>query len=767
MNLEVFLPSQAKPDLNAKPGLSSLEQGDVSGGKSSSFLQILRPKTGLSDKPVNNDRVESKTEVSGTALHHAASTERPSRKPNKKTTKLFDETVAPPSQALKKPKKQPEEQSVPAVTLGQASQQVASKAKLITPKKQTGSLLGSLGKANTSSVEKGQAEKASRKVAAGGLSTVNAKPEAGLMLRKASTLNAHGIAFGVEGKGVKNTAKTEPVSNKENNPLAGRKIVKKRETISMPSSARSKSDITGTIAENERVQIKGASGIAAIPKAPNSSAGKGARINDRVVIPGSERISKTKTTGILQGAPSTRLHQIHKTVSTPGEHDDSYGMPNATKSPVRKPSKTAKPQPTLGQARRGNSIKSLSSKVSLAQSPKSPVNGVKIKFEASGQADNQSLTLTEKTAKGNQFLRPGTADRSLTVPASRERISTQNRTSVPDIPYPVKESIRQLNMLGAQEPKGNLLRNQTLQLTGLQTVASAKITPVLTGEKQKKTFKVAAKPASVRKPAKRTIAQGKPNAGGAKANAAGMEDAFLKLDMNLARKMEQPGNPRQNLPHGGQFASREVRNHASVAAEMLEAGRSDLGHIRDITVRNDFANRLNQVDVDLQSLQPKSTQTKGQTSVNAIVYRQVMSAVEAFRGMNTSRWAMTIEPFNNLRIQLDLRMSDSQLVVQAKLERGSQAVLGNGWSELQASLAEKDVDLRSLITGNQKEGHSYMSGGKNERQSDGTNRDEESWFSEELSELLEEFDKEVQKPGKAKRNSRKARTAETMFESWA
>ena len=60
-----------------------------------------------------------------------------------------------------------------------------------------------------------------------------------------------------------------------------------------------------------------------------------------------------------------------------------------------------------------------------------------------------------------------------------------------------------------------------------------------------------------------------------------------------------------------------------------------------------------------------------------------------------------------------------------------------------------------------------MSGGKNERQSDGSNRDEESWFSEELSELLAEFEKEAQVPGKAKRNRIKARMAETNFESWA
>ena len=382
-----------------------------------------------------------------------------------------------------------------------------------------------------------------------------------------------------------------------------------------------------------------------------------------------------------------------------------------------------------------------------------------------------------KSTKGNQHLRLYAETRSLTNSASGERIPNQTRITASDIPYSVKQSGHQLSALEPQEAKGNTLRGTGVQLAGLQTVAAAKITPVLTGDKQKNTFTVPPKPgqrsrelgqaASVRKTAKRIIAQAKPNVGGARPKAGGMEDAFLKPDMNLAQKMEQPGSPRQNLPNGGAFASKEVRNHASVAAEMLEAGRSDLSHIRDFTVRNDFANRLNQVEVDLQSLQPKSNQAKGQATARAIVYREVMSAVETFRGMNTSRWAMTIEPFNNLRIQLDLRMSDSQLVVQAKLERGSQAVLGNGWSELQASLAEKDVDLKSLITGNQKEGHSYMFGGKNDRQSDGSNRDEESWFSEELSELVAEFEKEAQKPGKAKRNRKKARMAETTFESWA
>ena len=910
MKLGVFLPSQAKLGLNSKPGLSGVAKVGVGDGKRASFLQILRPKTGLkvkaataSGKPVSSGQGASKTKVSGRALHHALPTE-PSKRPGNTTAKLFGEIVTRASQALNKSKKQSKDHSVETVAL-EALQQVVSKATLISSKKQTGNLLGNSSKTNLSSVAKGQTEKASRKVTAGGLSTVNSKQVAGLKLQKASTPSANGIAVGLEKKGLKNTAKTEPISNKENNPPAGGKIVPKRKTNSLPSSVESKPDTLRVDPATERIQNKRASVIAAIPKAPNRSVGNGARISDRsqktipsapgpanegrktfermnnrVVVPDRERISKTKTTTavsvpnpittkksisskeVVQGAASTRPRKVHKTVLSSGEQNDPYDKANATKlskptrpqrivgntqrdktqntrlSPELKSSKTAKLQSAslsansqpkrsgktepLGQARsvslpqvrfeepefesKPEATKSFSSKdvlnrgaqnrktashlkSTVAQNPQqhqkinpphpqaSPVNGLKVKFDAPEQANNQSSTIIGKSTKGNQHLRLYAETRSLTNSASGERIPNQNRITASDIPYSVKQSGHQLSALEPQEAKGNTLRGTGVQLAGLQTVAAAKITPVLTGDKQKNTFTVPPKPgqrsrelgqaASVRKTAKRIIAQAKPNVGGARPKAGGMEDAFLKPDMNLAQKMEQPGSPRQNLPNGGAFASKEVRNHASVAAEMLEAGRSDLSHIRDFTVRNDFANRLNQVEVDLQSLQPKSNQAKGQATARAIVYREVMSAVETFRGMNTSRWAMTIEPFNNLRIQLDLRMSDSQLVVQAKLERGSQAVLGNGWSELQASLAEKDVDLKSLITGNQKEGHSYMFGGKNDRQSDGSNRDEESWFSEELSELVAEFEKEAQKPGKAKRNKKKARMAETTFESWA
>ncbi|MGY8771691.1 MAG: hypothetical protein ACKVH8_25010, partial [Pirellulales bacterium] len=253
-----------------------------------------------------------------------------------------------------------------------------------------------------------------------------------------------------------------------------------------------------------------------------------------------------------------------------------------------------------------------------------------------------------------------------------------------------------------------------------------------------------------------------------KSGSGGIEAAFLKSEMNLTGKTELSNDvPRQNLPLGESFVSDGAKSHASIAAEMLEAGRSDLSHIKDVAVRNDLANRLNQMEVDLQTIQTKSNQPKGQAAARAIVYREIMSAVEAFRGMNNARWAMTIEPFDSLRIQLDLRMTDSQLVVQARLDRGSQTLLSSGWSELQASLAEKDVDLKSLITNGQKGNGDTLFNGKNGRQSDESQRGTESWFTDELGELMAEFEKEAQQPRKAKRTNRKPWMADATFESWA
>ena len=125
-------------------------------------------------------------------------------------------------------------------------------------------------------------------------------------------------------------------------------------------------------------------------------------------------------------------------------------------------------------------------------------------------------------------------------------------------------------------------------------------------------------------------------------------------------------------------------------------------------VRSEWVNRLVQAGADLESVQGKLTQGRGQTVSTAVMYREIMSAVETFRAMTNNRWSMNLEPIENLRMQLDLRMADSQLVVQARVDRAGHAFLQSGWGELQQLLADKEVDLKSLTTQSQKDGGSKV-----------------------------------------------------------
>ena len=118
-------------------------------------------------------------------------------------------------------------------------------------------------------------------------------------------------------------------------------------------------------------------------------------------------------------------------------------------------------------------------------------------------------------------------------------------------------------------------------------------------------------------------------------------------------------------------------------------------------------------------------------------------------------------------MQLDLRMSDSQLVVQARVDRAGHALLSTGWGELQQLLSEKDVDLKSLTSQSHKEGAGTKFDSQDGRQSGQQKEKDESFLGKELSEFLAEFEKETHQPRKAGRAKGKARMAETTFDIWA
>ena len=257
--------------------------------------------------------------------------------------------------------------------------------------------------------------------------------------------------------------------------------------------------------------------------------------------------------------------------------------------------------------------------------------------------------------------------------------------------------------------------------------------------------------------------------GQAKPEFSGMEAALKGGDMMLAQEAEQNGNSqKQNLFFGDRSASHQpTEKSINVHSDSAKVVQAEPQPSRDVPVRSDWVNRLAQAGADLESVQGKLTQGRGQTVSTAVMYREIMSAVESFRAMNNSRWTMSLEPLDNLKMHLDLRMSDTQMVVQARVDRAGHALLQSGWGELQQLLADKEVDLKSLTTQSQKDGEGAKFENQGGRQSGEQKEKDESWLSRELAELIADFEKESQQPRKAMRTNRKPRMAEATFESWA
>ncbi len=257
--------------------------------------------------------------------------------------------------------------------------------------------------------------------------------------------------------------------------------------------------------------------------------------------------------------------------------------------------------------------------------------------------------------------------------------------------------------------------------------------------------------------------------GQAKPEFSGMEAALKGGDMMLAQEAEQNGNSqKQNLFFGDRSASHQpTEKSINVHSDSAKVVQAEPQPSRDLPVRSDWGNRLAQAGADLESVQGKLTQGRGQTVSTAVIYREIMSAVESFRAMNNSRWTMSLEPLDNLKMHLDLRMSDTQMVVQARVDRAGHALLQSGWGELQQLLADKEVDLKSLTTQSQKDGEGAKFENQGGRQSGEQKEKDESWLSRELAELIADFEKESQQPRKAMRTNRKPRMAEATFESWA
>ena len=809
MKLQETLPSQTKPELETQSGLSDLGQGGSPKGNFSSFLQLINPKISAvaepmasSNKPIARGQIQLKSQTSSVDSPRTQTGKGVLNGVSIKTSALRENGEVSLVRAVKNSKTKTADQPEQIGVFGHVAAQALSKASQFAVKKQSGHILS--GTEKTKKRDLGKALKSSHEVA------VPAQLKA-VVKQANDSLQGKGSTEGIAPNLNKFLAQNQPGSKKNAEQVL----------LSMRNQLDDSAKVSAFNKTKKSANNKNSNGA----KELNNQLFNKEIINSRTHSSAPASLAQIKKEGDLlikergyqtpilvnekprshnplvdgNAKSSVHIHSKHELVSYGGKHgkfNDAYSADKqsrivgldeqARSNPLERKPFNAKLSNVEGLKVANPNNENLLLQNAVTQSKVSSVlNTNKLKSTESGQT--QRTQGNELKAKNSSKL---SSSDSLAVHQQADKghqdpkikaVFQQFDANVPAQDVDSKQTKNGLDnaasALSKKDISRTLNRSESLQPAKLQSVMPVKSAPVILNEVEKSVLRKgpqsklrhigSAQSTIGKRTGGQGFASGNTVSGSSEPKTSGMEDAFSRIDMNLARKMDQADSLRQKLPEAISVDSRQAREHALFAAEMIEAGRSELNQIRDATARNDMANRLSQLEAELQPVQSKLVQGKGNAQVKAVVFREIMSAAETFRGMSSSRWAMTIEPLNNLRIQLNLSMAETQLVVQAKLERGSQAILASGWSDLQASLAEKDIDLKSLLTGSSREGHTNLSGGRHERQSGGQNRDDEAWFSGELNDLLAEFEKEIKRPSNTKRKGERSRMVESNFEKWA
>ena len=668
MSMKIVLPAQTKSGLCEKPGLANTAKGDAGNGKSASFLQILRPKAGPKAKPEaasadNSNRAQavSKPINSNGAVQHVAQSN-PAAKSGQAITKtLAGKAMASNSEMSER--KHSNDFSVLGVPIGQALQQVVSKAKAISLKKQPDNAIVNLPKPAQQNVAEGHVGRAKKqsKVALGNLNKatlldaagsqagngakkINPTAQIGAVLKqKIETVAQQNLTPATKGsrpslghKEAQNKPNAALLPQNRNKPLiksqiqtgADRKMMTQRaEQMPRGSQVKRPSVVAGgpqSVGIDTRVsrdsRITELSLLGKGDKDRKASARNG---GEQMTSAGSEKqISKStaKAVGSVTDSETAKRTIAAEEILQRGSVIRFNPVPNANTFSAKQsnPGAVALPKPTrLNQA----PSKSQAAKISKASETiegktakttdlkDSQVSAI---FKAKSveksvpldQAKNQSSphkpfskpsaskeTLESSAANRKpankvevqQTGNPQRPDKTVSVQLLEPRVTRMNHrvnslgTSIreaavhpdrktrisptPNVPDAIRDSIRQNSASQLQEPIVRNTGNTVEQLTGLQAVATSKsglqlapvtqkkVNPVLLKRSQR--LRQLARAATANKSGKPVISQTKSDSAGQKSPVGGMEDAFLKLDMNLAQKMEQFSNSGRKCLSGG------------------------------------------------------------------------------------------------------------------------------------------------------------------------------------------------------------------------
>ena len=151
---------------------------------------------------------------------------------------------------------------------------------------------------------------------------------------------------------------------------------------------------------------------------------------------------------------------------------------------------------------------------------------------------------------------------------------------------------------------------------------------------------------------------------------------------------------------------------------------------------------------------------------HARLAERIFTAVESFRTAGLHDWVVRIRPDQETELNLRLTLHENQLIVHARLDRGSWDAVASSWPDLQAQLASRGVHLQGLESAT---AQSLVSQNTNSMSSEGfgqRNHSSENPRSQELQDLNQMFQLETPERRKPQPTTKSASSG-NGWESWA
>lgn len=167
----------------------------------------------------------------------------------------------------------------------------------------------------------------------------------------------------------------------------------------------------------------------------------------------------------------------------------------------------------------------------------------------------------------------------------------------------------------------------------------------------------------------------------------GMEAAKLTGDMRFWSDKGLENTIEPAFPAGHGHSAPEQIQRAQLESVALRVGSVDPSNIVSTGTVQGVGGGEGHVDSSAAATLPRELQP---------ILEEMWETVTNFQVRNASRLVVQIRPDDATRLKLVVQQNKGRVEIQAEVQRGDSQTLSDGWSQLQSSLAEKGVVLRSL-----------------------------------------------------------------------